>query len=194
MAPPARFRFDDFVLAPRQRVLLRNGAPVPLIPKYFDLLVLLVERRHDAVSKHAIFSAVWSDVIVSDGALAQAVRTLRRTLGDHPREPTFIRTVSRYGYQFVYVDVVEEVDEAPLPAAAAAGAAPAERLPVEEGVDALVDRLLATAENPDAADDARDVAERLHALGTARAVTAVAGRPDHAAALALLRDTRWNVA
>ena len=111
MVRPVRFRFDDFVLAPRQRVLLRNGTPVPLIPKYFDLLVLLVERRHDAVPKEAMFSTVWSDVIVSDGALAQAVRTLRRTLGDNSREPKFIRTVSRHGYQFVYAGVVEEADD-----------------------------------------------------------------------------------
>lgn len=84
---------------------------VPLIAKYFDLLVLLVERRHDAVPKEAMFSTVWSDVIVSDGALAQAVRTLRRTLGDNSREPKFIRTVSRHGYQFVYAGVVEEADD-----------------------------------------------------------------------------------
>jgi len=115
---PVRFRFDDFVLAPRQRVLLRSGTPVPLIPKYFDLLVMLVERRHDAVSKDAIFSAVWSDVIVSDGALAQAVRTLRRTLGDNSREPKFIRTVSRHGYQFVCAGVVEEPGDDPVSAPA----------------------------------------------------------------------------
>ena len=118
MVRPVRFRFDDFVLAPRQRVLLRSGTPVPLIPKYFDLLVMLVERRHDAVSKDAIFSAVWSDVIVSDGALAQAVRTLRRTLGDNSREPKFIRTVSRHGYQFVCAGVVEEPGDDPVSAPA----------------------------------------------------------------------------
>ncbi len=139
MVRPVRFRFDDFVLAPRQRLLLRSGTPVPLIPKYFDLLVLLVERRHDAVSKDAIFSAVWRDVIVSDGALAQAVRTLRRTLGDNPREPRFIRTVSRHGYQFVYARIVEEPDDDPIRAAAIQPA------PVEERLHPLVKRLLLNA-------------------------------------------------
>jgi DNA-binding winged helix-turn-helix (wHTH) protein len=182
-----RFRFDDFVLAPRQRLLLRRGTPVPLIPKYFDLLVMLVERRHDAVSKDAIFSAVWRDVIVSDGALAQAVRTLRRTLGDNSREPKFIRTVSRHGYQFVYVGVVEEPDEEPVQAAAMSCA------PAENGLDALVDRLLLLAGDPAAADEARDLAERLHALGTDSAVAAIGTRRGHSAALAFLRDTRWNV-
>jgi DNA-binding winged helix-turn-helix (wHTH) protein len=182
-----RFRFEDFVLAPRQRVLLRSGTPVPLIPKYFDLLVMLVERRHDAVSKDAIFSAVWSDVIVSDGALAQAVRTLRRTLGDNSREPKFIRTVSRHGYQFVCAGVVEESDDEPVLAAANQIA------PVENGLDSLVDRLLGIASEPGTADEARDVAERLHALGTDNAVAAIARRSGHSAALALMRDTRWNI-
>ena len=108
VTPPVRFRFAEFVLSPRRRLLLRDGAPVALIPKYLDLLLLLVVRRQDAVSKQAIFDQVWSDVIVSDGALSQAVRTLRRTLGDDSRDPRFIRTVSRHGYQFIWAEVVEE--------------------------------------------------------------------------------------
>ncbi|PYQ18150.1 MAG: CadC family transcriptional regulator, partial [Acidobacteria bacterium] len=52
--------------------------------------------------RREILDAVWSDVVVSDGALSQAVRTLRRALGDDPREPVFIRTVSRHGYRFVF--------------------------------------------------------------------------------------------
>jgi DNA-binding winged helix-turn-helix (wHTH) protein len=163
--------------------------PVALIPKYLDLLLLLVVRRHDAVSKQAIFDEVWSDVAVSDGALSQAVRTLRRTLGDDSREPRFIRTVSRHGYQFVWADVVEEIDEghvataAPVPSPAAA-----------ESVATLVDRLTAAAEGGRASEDeARDAAERLHALGTADAMTHIVARPRHAPAVALMRDARWNV-
>ena len=75
---------------------------MPIIPRYFDLLVLLVERRQSAVHRRDIFELVWTDVIVSDSALSQAVRTLRRTLGDDSREPRFIRTVARHGYSFVY--------------------------------------------------------------------------------------------
>ena len=96
-APRPCFVFSDFVLSPTRRVLLRNGDEVPLIPRYFDLLVLLVERRGQAVHRREIFAAVWSDVVVSEGALSQAVRTLRRALGDDSREPAFIRTVSRHG-------------------------------------------------------------------------------------------------
>jgi DNA-binding winged helix-turn-helix (wHTH) protein len=103
-----RYRFGKFSLSPRRRLLLREGRELPLIPRYFDLLVFLIERRHEAVHRREIFDRVWNDVIVSDSALSQAIRTLRRALDDDPREPRFIRTVSRHGYQFVCADVVEE--------------------------------------------------------------------------------------
>lgn len=105
----ARFRFADFVVSPARRQVLRAGRELPLIPRYFDLLVLLLERRGQAVPRRDILDRVWSDVVVSDGALTQAVRTLRRTLGDDSHESTFIRTVSRHGYRFTY-PVVEEPD------------------------------------------------------------------------------------
>src|SRR6266571_6462174 len=111
-----RYRFGAFTLSPARRTLTREGAGIPLIPRYFDLLVLLVERRHEAITRGEIFDAVWSDVVVSDGALSQAVRTLRRALGDDPREPAFIRTIARHGYRFVFPDVTTQPDEGPLPA------------------------------------------------------------------------------
>lgn len=112
MSPPrsrVRYRFDEFTLSPSTRLLLRGDIEIPLIPRYFDLLVLLVERRKEAVTRDEIFDLVWHDVIVSDGALTQAIRILRRSLGDRAKEPRFIRTVSRHGYRFVFDDVVEEV-------------------------------------------------------------------------------------
>ena len=111
-----QYRFGDFTLSPRRRLLLQGHRELPLIPRYFDLLVFLLERRHEAVHRRDIFDHVWSDVVVSDSALSQAVRTLRRALGDDPREPRFIRTVSRHGYRFMYAEVVEEEDGAALPA------------------------------------------------------------------------------
>jgi DNA-binding winged helix-turn-helix (wHTH) protein len=192
-----RFRFAEFVLSPRQRLLVKNGSAVPLIPKYFDLLHLLLAHRPDAVSKQAIFDAIWSDVVVSDGALSQAVRTLRRTLGDDSREPRFIRTVSRHGYQFVCADVVEEVDDGRIETvlrspdqSARDGRAPA----AAENLEPLVNQLIvATQPGRTTEGDARDLAERLHALGTADAVARLAEHPDHAAAVAVMRDARWDV-
>jgi len=121
MSAVPRYRFHDFILSPRRRLLLRAGREQALIPRYFDLLVFLVQHRHEAVHRRDIFDRVWSDVVVSDSALSQAVRTIRRTLGDDSREPRYIATVSRHGYRFVCVDVVEEPDDG---AAAAAAASP----------------------------------------------------------------------
>ena len=189
VTPPLRYRFDDYVLSPRQRVLLRAGSPIPLIPKYFDLLILLVQRRQEAVSKQVIFADVWSDVVVSDGALSQAIRTLRRTLGDNPRDPRFIRTVSRHGYQFVCSDVREEPDDAEL-----ATTIRASELTSEDSLELLIDKLFAgIAAGPAGLDDLREAAERLHVLGTAEAIAVVRRRPNHAAALAVMRDARWSV-
>jgi DNA-binding winged helix-turn-helix (wHTH) protein len=112
-----RYRFSDFTLSPQRRLLVRDGREVPLIPRYFDLLVLLIERRHEAVHRREIFERVWTDAIVSDSALSQAIRTLRRTLDDDSREPRFIRTVSRHGYRFVFPDVIEDADDGAQPAA-----------------------------------------------------------------------------
>jgi DNA-binding winged helix-turn-helix (wHTH) protein len=108
-----RYRFGDFVLSPARRVLTGGGRVVPLIPKYFDLLVLLIEQRDRALGKQEIFDRVWPDVVVSESALTQAIRGIRRALGDDPREPRFVRTVSRHGYQFVFGPVELEDDSAP---------------------------------------------------------------------------------
>src|SRR5262245_49301241 len=180
-----RYRFGDFTLAPARRVLMRGGEEVPLIPRYFDLLLLLIEKRQQAVTRQEIFDQVWTDVVVSDGALSQAIRTLRRTLGDDVREPKFIRTVSRHGYQFIWANVVEEIDDGERPPAAG------DADPDADSIAPLVDRLIETSSV--AEEEARDVAEQLHLLGTAEAVARLSERPDHAPAVAILRDTRWSV-
>ena len=128
-----RYRFSDFTLSPQRRLLVREGQEVPLIPRYFDLLLLLIERRREAVHRREIFERVWGDVNVSDSALSQAVRTIRSTLGDDSREPRFIRTVSRHGYQFVFPDVFEEEEDH---GGAVVPAVPLERQPAQRSIGA----------------------------------------------------------
>ena len=126
------------------------------------------------------------------GALSQAIRTLRRTLGDDSREPQFIRTVSRHGYSFVFTDVVDESGTA---AGQSSTPAPAAPLPAIEAkpdqIDALIDRLLNNAASD---EEHRDAAEQLRTLGTSKAIARLIARPRHGRALALLRDTRCDVA
>jgi DNA-binding winged helix-turn-helix (wHTH) protein len=184
-----RYRFGEFCVSPTRRALLRSGQEVPLIPRYLDLLILLLERRHEAVHRREIFDAVWTDVVVSDGALSQAVRTLRRALGDDSREPLYIRTVSRHGYRFAFDGVVEEAEDErpapPAPPAAPAVPGPGSGDPMERALETLL--------GDEDADERRQAAEFLHALGTAEALRRLDRRPGHEAARALLRDARWDV-
>lgn len=100
-AAPVRFRFGDALLDVRERTLVRAGAPVHLAGRYFDLLALLVDRRGTLVTKQALFDAVWEGVVVSDAALTQGVRAVRRALGDDAGQPRFIETVAGRGYRFI---------------------------------------------------------------------------------------------
>ena len=188
-----RYRFSDFIVSPRRRVVVRQGRELPLIPRYFDLLVFLIERRHEAVHRRDIFDRVWNDVIVSDSALTQAIRTLRRTLGDDSREPRFIRTVSRHGYRFVFPDVIEEDDEEtwPSPDSSPRSSAPNEAAGPDT-FEPLLERLTRTARSADEEEEQREAAELLHTLGTSEALDRLGTRHGHAFARALLRDTRWE--
>jgi DNA-binding winged helix-turn-helix (wHTH) protein len=194
-----RYRFGPFVLAPARRVLIRDGVEVPLIPRYFDLLLLLVKRRGEAVTRRDIMDEVWSDVVVSDGALSQAVRSLRRALQDDSREPIFIRTVSRHGYRFVGPEVAEESDEAETAAPARLAPPPEPAAPAADEPDPFEGPLSVLRVDARGASslpgeaERREAAETLHALGTAEALRRLSTRPGHAAARALLRDSRWDV-
>ena len=192
-----RYRFGPFLLSPARRVLCRHDQVIRIIPRYFDLLLVLIEERHRAVSRQEIFDRVWADVVVSDGALTQAIRTIRRTLGDGSQASQFIRTVSRHGYQFVAADVVLEPDDEPLPVRAVS----AEPSRVEaDAVVARVDErerllsvLLRNGANARATEDERyDAAVSLHELGTAEALEGLGDRPGHEEARAILRDARWD--
>ena len=188
-----RYRFSEFVLSPRRRILVRNGRELPLIPRYFDLLVFLIERRSEAVHRKEIFGRIGSDVIVSDSALSQAVRTIRRVLDDDSREPRFVRTVSRHGYRFVFGDVVEEEDDGDWRAErVAVQSATVVPEAVSDPFEPLLDRVTRAAAGPTDEEDQREAAERLHALGTSEAMKRLGNRPRHEFARALLRDTRWD--
>ncbi|MGQ0661927.1 winged helix-turn-helix domain-containing protein, partial [Sphingosinicella sp.] len=95
------FRFDRFLLDPADRRLSRDGAPVELNARYLDALTLLVSEAGRLVSKDRFLDEVWRGVPVTDEALTQCIRTLRRQLGDDAARPRFIETVPKHGYRFV---------------------------------------------------------------------------------------------
>jgi DNA-binding winged helix-turn-helix (wHTH) protein len=107
--PPASFRFETFLLDPANRRLTRDGAPVELNARYLDALVLLVREPGKLVAKDRFMAEVWRGVPVTDEALTQCIRTLRRQLGDDAARPRFIETVPKHGYRFI-ASVVNEAD------------------------------------------------------------------------------------
>src|SRR5262245_41735051 len=121
MAAGAGYRFGPFVLNLDRGCLQKAGADLALRPKSFDVLRYLVERAGRLVSKDEVVGAVWPDVTVSDDALTQCVRDIRKVLGDDGEQ--FIRTVQRRGYIFV-AETVPLAAAAP-PATAAVPAAKA---------------------------------------------------------------------
>lgn len=99
--PPHILRFDAFELDCDNRQLRRDGLPVELGSRYFDALALLASRRGELVTKDAFMDAVWHGIPVTDEALTQCIRTLRRALGDDAGAPRFIQTVPKHGYRFI---------------------------------------------------------------------------------------------
>ena len=98
---PVTTSFGRFTLDDGARQVYRDGDPIHLSPKAFDLLALLVERRPDAISKSALLDTLWPGTFVSEGNLAVLVKEIRDALGDSAQHPAFIRTVQRFGYSFL---------------------------------------------------------------------------------------------
>ncbi len=93
--------FDSFALDRANRRLSREGQALDVGSRYFDALVLLVQARGDLVTKDRFMDEVWHGVPVTDEALTQCIRSLRRALDDNAASPRFIATVPKHGYRFV---------------------------------------------------------------------------------------------
>jgi len=96
-----RHVFDRFELDGANRTLRKDGAPVEVSARYLDALILLVAEAGALVSKDRFMREVWQGVPVTDEALTQCIRTLRRLLGDDAAQPRFIATVPKHGYRFI---------------------------------------------------------------------------------------------
>lgn len=127
------YQFGPFVLDPAEHTLLRNGESVPLRPKVFDTLLMLVKNGGHLVEKDELLSAVWPGQFVEEGNLNKTISVLRQALGESTEGNHFIETVPKRGYRFV-VDVrdVNDASENELMVEARTCA----RLVIEEETDA----------------------------------------------------------
>jgi DNA-binding winged helix-turn-helix (wHTH) protein len=95
------YSFGTFVLDAEERFLLKDGMPVQLPPKAFDLLVVLVRNGGRLVKKDDLMEAVWPGVTVEESNIPLNVHTLRKALDDNAGSPQFIETVPKQGYRFI---------------------------------------------------------------------------------------------
>jgi DNA-binding winged helix-turn-helix (wHTH) protein/TolB-like protein/Tfp pilus assembly protein PilF len=95
------YEFDAFRIDTRERQLLRDGEVVPLTPKVFDTLLVLVENSGHILSKNEVIKTVWSDTIVEEASLTKNISVLRKALRETPDSHQYIETIPWRGYRFV---------------------------------------------------------------------------------------------
>ena len=99
--PPATLLcFGPFTLDLTAAQLRRDGAEVALRPKAYELLVALARRPQELVTKEELLDSVWGRRFITEGVIKSSVSELRQALGDDPKAPRWIETVSRRGYRF----------------------------------------------------------------------------------------------
>jgi DNA-binding winged helix-turn-helix (wHTH) protein/Tol biopolymer transport system component len=108
------YKFGDFQLDPSEQLLLRDSISIPLKPKVFETLVILVESGGSLVAKDEFVKRLWPDTFASDEALAQNISQLRKALGNWNGGSSMIQTVPKRGYRFTaQVQIVEPEPEMP---------------------------------------------------------------------------------
>jgi DNA-binding winged helix-turn-helix (wHTH) protein/dipeptidyl aminopeptidase/acylaminoacyl peptidase len=95
------YTFGAFQLDALTRELLRDGSPVKLYPKQFDVLLVLVERAGELVTKDELLRSVWPDATVEEGNLTTHISQLRKLLGDGGSHREYIVTLPGRGYRFI---------------------------------------------------------------------------------------------
>jgi len=111
---PLKTHFGRFEIDEAEARLRHDGAPVRLAPKPFAVLCELARRPQSLVTKGALLDAVWGHQFVSESVLKTTISDVRAALGDDPKQPRYIETVSSRGYRFVGMAI-----EAPRPPAVA---------------------------------------------------------------------------
>src|SRR5438876_3294624 len=95
------YEFGPFHLDPAEHLLIRGEQPIPLAPKAFETLLLLVESSGHVLQKNELMEALWPDSFVEESNLTQNIFILRKALGGEQGEQHYIKTVPRIGYRFI---------------------------------------------------------------------------------------------
>lgn len=98
---PLVYEFDDVVLDSGNFRILKSGQTKKITPRAFEVLLFLIERKDQLVSKQELFEAVWKESFVTDNALTRMIKEIRQVIGDDADFPRYIETVSKRGYRFI---------------------------------------------------------------------------------------------
>ncbi|MEM8651059.1 MAG: winged helix-turn-helix domain-containing protein, partial [Pseudomonadota bacterium] len=94
------YRFNDFELDTERFELRQNGQQVPVEPRVFDFLNLLIENHERVIDRDEIIEKLWDGRFVSEAAISTCVKNARRALGDDGKAQTLIKTVHGKGFRF----------------------------------------------------------------------------------------------
>jgi TolB-like protein/DNA-binding winged helix-turn-helix (wHTH) protein len=150
------FRVGEWRIEPALDEISRNGKTIKLEPRAMQVLVCLARRPGEVVRVDDLLDGVWKDVVVTQDSVYQAVASLRRALGDDPKDPSYIANVLRRGYR-----LVAPVNPSALP------------LAVDQSMDGSTD--VAALPPQSATGNARARDARWLAIGLAIALTLAAG-------------------
>src|SRR5215831_658689 len=106
------YEFGPFRVDPEKELLLREGETVPLTPKTFQILLVLIRNKKEVVTKDELMRAVWPDTFVEEANLSRNIFLLRKALGESPQDHQYVVTVPGRGYRFA--EEVQFVPEQPL--------------------------------------------------------------------------------
>jgi len=140
------FRFAGIEVREREFSLIKAGEVLPVEPKAFRVLLILLRNPQKLITKEELLNAVWGDIAVADGSLTRSIFLLRRLLGDDTHNPRYIETVATVGYRFLYKvesseDVLGDLQAAEKPDANGTGADAAANPPIQvDKVKASEDR------------------------------------------------------
>src|SRR6185312_16651722 len=101
MNPSEIYEFGPFRLDVGNRILRRGTVPIPLSPKAFQTLLVLVQGAGRIVDKDELLKAVWPDTYTVESNMAHQVLAIRKALGDFSNGKQYIETISGRGYRFV---------------------------------------------------------------------------------------------
>jgi len=166
------FRFADVEVREREFCLVKSGELIPVEPKAFRVLLILLRNPQKLITKDELLQAVWGNTAVTENSLARSIGLLRRLLGDETRDPRYIETIATVGYRFLCrVDVSEDASgkQERTSEQAAQGDLPGSaHIPTRERTDVRTDR------------------RRRFIVRSSAAIAAIAG-------LFLLSLTIWNM-